>query len=540
MTQEMLLNVSGLTIRFGAREVVHDLGFTLKQGETLALVGASGSGKTVSALTIPNLLPAPPQCVVSGSVKLLGQERVGLTDKQAAPARGSKVGVVFQEPMTALNPLHTIGRQLAEPLKLHTRLNQPQRRSRVLELLEEVGLPYLAARLDAYPHQLSGGERQRLMIAMAIACEPALLIADEPTTALDVTLQAQVLQLLKTLQKKMGMGLLFISHDLPLVRQFADRILVLQDGRKVEEGGAAEIFATPKHPYTKQLLAALLPDAPPAPVAKNKDDALLRLDHLSIAYAHARPGLFGWLQGPLLKPAVRDITLALPRGQTLGLVGESGSGKTTLALALLRLLPPKAKLEGPVVLLGQRLDQLQGDALRAIRKEVQLVFQDPYGSLNPRLTVAQIIGEGLEVHFPALTRAERETRVKKALQEVGLPEDAAHRHPHAFSGGQRQRIAIARAFVLEPSLLVLDEPTSALDVLLQAQILKLLTELQARKGTSFILISHDMRVICAMAHQVLVLKDGAAVEQGPASDVIGAPKADYTKTLLKAAYALQA
>jgi microcin C transport system ATP-binding protein len=534
-----LLTVENLTIRFGNRVVVDGVSFAVDAGETVALVGASGSGKTVSALAVPGLLPLPPQCRIGGSVKLLGNERVGLSDSAAAKARGRDVGVVFQEPMTALNPLHTLGRQLEEPLKLHTRMRADERAARIQSLLAEVGLSYLGERLDAYPHQLSGGERQRLMIAMAIACEPALLIADEPTTALDVTIQAQVLQVLKAQQERLKMGMLFISHDLPLVRKLADRIVVLNEGKVVESGKAADVFHNPQHPYTKQLLAALLPDAPAMPEARAAEP-VLTTDALSVAYAHTRPGIFGWLKEPLLKPAISDISITLPEGQTLGLVGESGSGKSTLALALMRLLPPQTHTQGPIVLLSNRMDELQGDALRGMRKEIQLVFQDPYGSLNPRLTVAQIIEEGLSVHFPALTSVEREKRVLRALGEVGLPQDAADRYPHAFSGGQRQRIAIARALVLEPRLMVLDEPTSALDVLLQAQILKLLTNLQEKLGLSYILISHDMRVIRAMAHQLLVLKNGEAVEQGEAAQVLNTPKHAYTQRLLQAAFDLQA
>ncbi len=556
---------------------VQDLSFTVERGETVALVGASGSGKTVSALAIPGLLPPAPFCAMQGSIRLNGQELVGLRERAMAPLRGSKIGMVFQEPMTALNPLHPIGRQIAEPLKLHTTQRGPERRARVAALLERVGLTHLIARLEAYPHQLSGGERQRVMIAIAIACNPDLLIADEPTTALDVTIQAQVLALLQSIQAEFGMGLLFISHDLGVVKHLADRLVVLDQGVAVEQGSAAGIFAGPKHAYTRLLMAAQLPEGPPAPIIPaqagtqpsnetpnphtphamrsaegterhsasraecatvGNGQAALKLDRLGIAYAHPRPGILGWLRKPERKPAIADVSLSLPQGQTLGIVGESGSGKTTLALGLLRLLPPDAGLRGAVWLGDARIDALPRAALRPLRAKMQLVFQDPYGSLNPRLSVGEIVAEGLRVHQPTLPRAELEAKVAQALAEVDLPTDAAARYPHAFSGGQRQRIAIARALVLEPRLIVLDEPTSALDVLLQAQIVELLRGLQTRLSVSYVVISHDMRVVRALSHQLLVLRHGAVVEQGEAADIFAAPKADYTRTLMKAAYAL--
>ncbi len=574
-----LLSVDHLRIAFpraaGEMVAVRDLSFTVAAGETVALVGASGSGKTVSALAIPGLLPPPPACYVRGSVRLLGEELSGRSERELARVRGAKIGMVFQEPMTALNPLHTIGRQIAEPLRLHTPLDRAARRARVVELLARVGLGHLATRLDAFPHQLSGGERQRVMIASAIACNPALLIADEPTTALDVTVQAQVLALLKSIQAECGMGLLFISHDLGIVRQLADRMVVLKDGEAVEQGEASDIFAAPKHAYTRALMQALLPDTPPvvpplplgdyqcegigsggeggaqrltAPSAVHPagdphpnplpegEGTGLRLDNVGIAYPHPRPGLLGWLRAPEMRAAVREVSVSLPAGHTLGIVGESGSGKTTLALGLLRLLPQGAQLSGTVWLGANRLDTLPRAALRGLRKEMQFVFQDPYGSLNPRLNVGELVAEGLRVHAPALSAAAREAKVAKALAEVGMPPESMGRYPHAFSGGQRQRIAIARALVLEPKLIVLDEPTSALDVLLQAQIVELLRELQTRLGLSYLVISHDMRVVRALAHEVLVLRHGEVVERGAAATIFAAPKADYTRTLMQAAF----
>ena len=527
----MLLEVEDLAVHFrlGGRvlEAVRGVSFTLDRGEVLALVGESGSGKTVTALSILQLLPYPRAFHPRGSIRLLGHEMVGADERILLKIRGDRVGMVFQEPMTSLNPLHTVEKQIAEVLLLHRNMTREQARARVLELLRLVGIDEPERRLSAYPHQLSGGQRQRVMIAMAVANEPDLLIADEPTTALDVTVQAQILALIRDLQRRLGMAVLLITHDLTIVRRIADRVAVMREGEIVEQGPVREVLENPRHPYTRELLEAepkgrpLRPD-PTAPVVMEARD--LRV-HFPIQKGLLKRTV-GWVK------AVDGISLAVREGQTLGVVGESGSGKTTLGLALLRLV----RSEGRIVFVGREIQGLDGKRLRPLRREMQIVFQDPYGSLSPRMSVGEIVAEGLEVHGIGRTREERRERVARILEEVGLPAEAMDRYPHEFSGGQRQRIAIARAMVLEPRFVVLDEPTSALDVSVQAQIVRLLRALQERRGVAYLFISHDLRVVRALAHEVLVMRHGRAVEAGPAEEIFERPRHPYTRALLRAAF----
>ncbi len=527
----MLLEVEDLAVHFrlegGILEAVRGVSFTLEKGETLALVGESGSGKTVTALSIPQLLPYPRAFHPGGSIRLLGREMIGADEATLRAIRGNRVGMVFQEPMTSLNPLHTVEKQIAEVLLLHRRMDRAQARRRVLELLELVGIDDPERRLSAYPHQLSGGQRQRVMIAMAIANEPDLLIADEPTTALDVTIQAQILALLQDLQRRLGMALLLITHDLAIVRRIADRVAVMREGRIVEQGPTARVLQRPRHPYTRELLAAE-PKGPP----REPDPAapvLLEARDLRVHYP-IQKGLLrrtvGWVK------AVDGVDLMVRRGQTLGVVGESGSGKTTLGLALLRLITS----EGRIVFDGRDIQGWSWKQMRPLRREMQIVFQDPYGSLSPRMSVGEIIAEGLQVHGIGRDRAERRERVARILEEVGLDPAVMDRYPHEFSGGQRQRIAIARAMVLEPRFVVLDEPTSALDVSVQAQIVALLRELQRRHGVAYLFISHDLRVVRALAHEILVMRAGRVVEAGPARRILETPRHPYTRALVRAAF----
>jgi microcin C transport system ATP-binding protein len=516
-----LLAVEDLTIRFGAKAVVDGVSLTLDRGETLALVGESGSGKSLTALAILRLLP--PGAAVSGRVTLDG------TDMGAAPPgmlrriRGRTAGMIFQEPMTSLNPLHRIGRQVAEAMRLHG--NRPTR-AKVVALLESCGFAAAGERLDALPHQLSGGQRQRVMIAAALANDPPLLIADEPTTALDVTIQAQILDLLGEQKAKRGLALLLISHDLAIVRRHADRVCVMKDGRIVERGRVADIFAAPSHPYTRMLIESE-PRGAPEPLANGAPDVIAASD---IRVHFTRGG--GLLRRPVaVVRAVDGVSVSVRAGETVGLVGESGSGKSTMGLAMLRL----QRAEGRVVFLGQDLMALPPTPLRHARAKMQIVFQDPYGSLSPRMSVGDIIAEGLMVR-ERLTAAARAARVAAALAEVGMQADAAVRYPHEFSGGQRQRIAIARAIVLQPRLVVLDEPTSALDRSVQGQVVELLRGLQRKHGLSYLFISHDLAVVRALAHRVVVLREGRVVEQGPADALFAAPQADYTRALLAAAF----
>ena len=525
-----VLEVRDLRVRFRQDgrliEAVRGVSFTVGRGETVALVGESGSGKSVTALSTVSLLPDSAD--VTGSVRYDGTEMVGADAAALRRVRGNDISFIFQEPMTSLNPLHTIATQLGESLALHQGLRGDAARARIVELLRKVGIAEAESRLDAYPHQLSGGQRQRVMIAMALANGPDLLIADEPTTALDVTIQAQILALLADLKAREGLSLLFITHDLGVVRRIADRVCVMQGGEIVEQGPAAAIFGAPQHPYTRKLLAAE-PQGGPDPVA---DDAaeVLRTEHLRVWFPIHR-GFLRRTAGHV--KAVNDASLTVRAGETLGIVGESGSGKTTLALAILRLTAST----GPVVFLGQDLQGKGSRALRDVRRDLQVVFQDPFGSLSPRMTVQEIIAEGLGVHG-AVRGGDARSLVAGIMTEVGLDPAAMGRYPHEFSGGQRQRVAIARAMILRPRLVVLDEPTSALDMTVQVQIVALLRGLQRKWGLAYVFISHDLRVVRALAHQVMVMKNGDVVEAGPAARVFAQPEHDYTRALLAAALGL--
>ncbi len=528
-----LLDVRDLAVSFrqGGRitQAVGGISFALNRGRTLALVGESGSGKSVTALSIARLT-GQSGAVTSGTILFKGRNLIDAPDRELRAIRGQAITMVFQEPMTSLNPLHAIERQVGEILELHSARGAAKVRERVVELLREVGIPEPAARLGAYPHQLSGGQRQRVMIAMALANRPDLLIADEPTTALDVTVQAQILSLLKELQGKRGMAMLFITHDLGIVRRIADDVAVMQHGKIVETAAVAQIFASPKHPYTKMLLAAEPKGAPPPldPTAK----PIVTAENLRVWFPIKR----GFLRRTIGHvKAVDGVSLSVREGQTVGVVGESGSGKTTLGLAILRLI----RSEGPVTYLGQRIDRLDAAAMRPLRRDMQVVFQDPYGSLSPRLSVADIVAEGLTVQR-RLPLAQRREIVAQALADTGLDPAAMDRYPHEFSGGQRQRIAIARAIVLEPRFIVLDEPTSALDMSVQAQIVDLLRDLQQRRKLSYLFISHDLKVVRALAAEVIVMRQGIVVEAGPAERIFAAPREDYTKALFAAAFKIEA
>jgi microcin C transport system ATP-binding protein len=524
-----LVAVNNLTVAFGNRIVVNRVSFTLDRGETLALVGESGSGKTLTALSLLQLLPPGATC--DGRVVVDGQDVIGGKDGLLRRLRGGVAGMVFQEPMTSLNPLSRIGSQIAEAVRLHQRLPLAAARVRVIELLNEVGFPDATHRLDAYPHQLSGGQRQRVMIAMALANDPAVLIADEPTTALDVTIQAQILKLLAAEKAARGLALLMISHDLAIVRRFADRVCVMKDGTVVEAGRVSEVFDAPSHPYTRMLLAAE-PRGQPLPL-RPRTPTLIEGTGVRVHFP-IRRGVLRRTIGHVR--AVDGVDVVVHQGETVGLVGESGSGKSTMGYALLRLMPG----EGCIRFDGVDLAELEKPRLRALRSDMQIVFQDPFGSLSPRLTVSEIVGEGLLVHEPRLTRWQRGVRVAMALQEVGLPPDIGDRYPHEFSGGQRQRVAIARAIVLKPRFVVLDEPTSALDMSVQAQIVDLLQQLQADHQLGYLFISHDLRVVRALAHRIVVLRHGRVVEQGPAEEILTRPQHEYTRALVAAALTLDA
>jgi microcin C transport system ATP-binding protein len=527
---DTVLDVRDLAIRFRQDgriiDAVRGVSFTVAKGETVALVGESGSGKSVTALATVSLLPDSAE--VSGSVRYNGTEMVGADEPSLRRVRGNDISFIFQEPMTSLNPLHTIERQLGESLALHQGLSGAPARARIIDLLQKVGIREAESRLEAYPHQLSGGQRQRVMIAMALANGPELLIADEPTTALDVTIQAQILELLADLKRIEGLSLLFITHDLGVVRRIADRVCVMQGGEIVEQGPSAEIFRAPKHPYTQKLLAAE-PQGRPDPVAVDAPE-IVRTDGLRVWFPIHR-GFLRKTVGHV--KAVNDASLSVRAGETLGIVGESGSGKTTLALAILRLIPST----GPVVFLGQDLQRKHGRDLRDLRRNLQIVFQDPFGSLSPRMTVEQIIAEGLGVHGVERGRNQAEM-VAEIMTEVGLDPAAMARYPHEFSGGQRQRVAIARAMILRPKLVVLDEPTSALDMTVQVQIVELLRALQRKWGLAYLFISHDLRVVRALAHKVIVMKDGDVVEAGVGAQIFEAPQHPYTRALLSAAFGL--
>jgi microcin C transport system ATP-binding protein len=527
-----LLEVRGLSVSFGGHEVVHGIDFSLAAGEKLALVGESGSGKTVSALSLLRLIQ---NAELRGTAHFGGTDLLALGEHALRGIRGDRIAVIFQEPMTALNPLYSVGEQIVEVLQLKKGLTPAQARAGAIELLASTGIPEPARRAGAFPHQLSGGQRQRAMIAMALASQPQLLIADEPTTALDVTVRAQILTLLSDLQRQHGMALLLITHDLNLVRRFADRVAVMEKGHLVEQGEVQTVYAHPRHAYTRRLLAS----EARREVAEPPADAptVMQAQGLRVSYPVPLPGFQGWFRrGSFV--ALQGADFSIPAGMTLGVVGESGSGKSTLALAALGLLAHGGDLR--VGETGWEQARRAG-AERSLRRQIQVVFQDPFSSLSPRMTVEQIVGEGLSIHEPALDGAQRRDRVKAALADVGLVPDPGRagdwlqRYPHEFSGGQRQRLAIARALIVQPQLLVLDEPTSALDVTVQQQVLALLQRLQRERGLSYLLITHDIAVIQAMAHQVLVLKDGAVVEHGPAQQVLEQPRHAYTQALVQAA-----
>ncbi|MEM7473059.1 MAG: ABC transporter ATP-binding protein [Pseudomonadota bacterium] len=522
-----LLDVQDLKVSFSQdgtlTEAVKGVSFHVDKGETVALVGESGSGKSVSALSTVRLLADSAR--VSGQISYDGTDLSNASERELMAVRGNDISFIFQEPMTSLNPLHTLEKQITESLSLHQGLSGEPARDRVIELLEKVGIPQPAERLSSYPHQLSGGQRQRVMIAMALANGPELLIADEPTTALDVTIQAQILELLAELKAQEKMGMLFITHDLGVVRKIADRVYVMQHGEIVEHGPTAEIFGAPKHPYTKMLLEAEAAGVP-APVPENAQE-LVRTEDLRIWFPIER-GLMKRTVGHV--KAVNAASISVRAGETLGIVGESGSGKTTLALAVMRLISS----QGPIHFQDRDIQGLKSRQLRPLRADMQIVFQDPYGSLSPRMTVEQIIAEGLSVHG---TEAGRDTRdmVAEIMEEVGLEPDMMHRYPHEFSGGQRQRIAIARAMILRPKLVVLDEPTSALDMTVQVQIVELLRALQRKYELAYLFISHDLKVVRALSHKVMVMKQGDVVETGLAEDVFSNPQTEYTQQLLAAA-----
>ncbi|CAN7547212.1 ABC transporter ATP-binding protein [Devosia sp. LjRoot16] len=529
-----MLQVDDLHVEFatehGQVPAVRGVSFDIQPGQTVALVGESGSGKSVTALSVLKLLPYPAASHSKGRILFNGQDLLHTDDRTIRGVRGNAISMIFQEPMSSLNPLHTVERQVSEALILHRGMRRAAARARTIELLSEVGIPDPASRLDDFPHQLSGGQRQRVMIAMALANEPQLLIADEPTTALDVTIQAQILELLMSLQKKRGMAILFITHDLHIVRKMAEITHVMTEGRIVESGATETVFAAPQHAYTKKLLAAEPKGDPPA---TSEAEPIVAAEKLRVWFPIKR-GFFRRTVGHI--KAVDDVDISIRRGETLGVVGESGSGKTTLGRALLRLIGS----EGRIVYLGRPIERLSWGAMRPLRKDLQIVFQDPFGSLSPRMSIAEIIAEGLAVHAPRLTPDERDSRVVRALTEVGLDPEARFRYPHEFSGGQRQRIAIARAMVLEPKFVVLDEPTSALDMSVQAQVVDLLRDLQRRHGLTYLFISHDLRVVRALANQLMVMRNGKVVEHGPAAEIFAAPQSDYTRALMAAAFAVEA
>jgi microcin C transport system ATP-binding protein len=528
-----LLDVRNLNVRFrqGGNETiaVDGVSFTLKRGTTLALVGESGSGKSVTALSIVRLLSRAAE--VQGQVLFKGEDLLAYREARLREIRGAQITMVFQEPMTSLNPLHTIARQIGEILELHGARGAQKIKDRIIELLQEVGIPDPAARLGAFPHQLSGGQRQRVMIAMALANRPDLFIADEPTTALDVTVQAQILELLKELQARHNMAMLFITHDLGIVRKIADDVAVMQKGKIVETNTMAEIFADPRHPYTRALIAAEPKGTPPAIDMAGK--TIIEASDIRVWFPIKR-GFFRRTVG--FVKAVDSVSISVREGETVGVVGESGSGKTTLGLAILRLI----RCEGAIVFLGRSIERLNFTQMRPLRRDMQIVFQDPYGSLSPRLPVADIVAEGLGVQYKTMSTARKREIVAQALTDTGLDPEAMDRYPHEFSGGQRQRIAIARAIVLEPKLIVLDEPTSALDMSVQAQIVDLLRDLQKRRGLAYLFISHDLKVVRALASEIIVMRDGKVVESGPAVDLLANPRSAYTRALFAAAFEVKA
>ncbi|MDB5522596.1 MAG: oligopeptide transporter ATP-binding protein [Rhizobium sp.] len=530
-----LLSVRDLSVAFhqggSTALAVEHISFDIAKGEVVALVGESGSGKSVTANSILKLLPYPAASHPSGEILFKGKDLLGVRPEELRQVRGNDITMIFQEPMTSLNPLHDIERQVSEILHLHQPVARGEARKRVIELLTQVGIREPEKRLGAYPHELSGGQRQRVMIAMALANRPELLIADEPTTALDVTVQAQILELLRKLKTDHGMSMLFITHDLGIVRKIADRVCVMTKGRIVETGPTAEIFANPQHAYTKHLLAAEPKGEPP--LVDEAKPIIIETQDLKVWF----PIKTGFLRRVTDHvKAVDGIDLKLKAGHTLGIVGESGSGKTTLGLALTRLISSK----GRIAFVGSDIQGATFSTMRPLRRQMQIVFQDPYGSLSPRMSVGDIVGEGLGVHEPNISEAERDRMVAEALAETGLDPETRHRYPHEFSGGQRQRIAIARAMVLKPKFVMLDEPTSALDMSVQAQVVELLRELQAKHDLAYLFISHDLRVVRALANEIIVMRNGKVVEQGPSRELFSAPKEDYTKALLAAALNLEA
>jgi microcin C transport system ATP-binding protein len=529
-----LLSIRDLSVAFGLGErrvlAVDRVSLDINRGETVALVGESGSGKSVTALSIMKLLPYPPAHHPSGTIHFKGQELLALPEHEIRKVRGNDITIIFQEPLTSLNPLHTLEKQLTEVMLLHQGITGEAARKRIVELLDQVGIPDPAGRLASYPHQLSGGQRQRVMIAMALANEPDLLIADEPTTALDVTVQAQILKLLKEIQARAGMAMLFITHDLGIVRKIADRVCVMKEGQIVEQGPVERVYEAPDHPYTKALLEAQ-PKPDPAPL-KPHAPMVVETKDLKVWFPIKR-GVLRKTVGHI--KAVDGVDVAVRKGETLGVVGESGSGKTTLGLAILRLISS----DGPIVFMGQQLQGLKFKQMLPYRRDMQIVFQDPYGSLSPRMSVSDIVEEGLWVHHPNLSEDERERRVVQALTDVGLDPDTRFRYPHEFSGGQRQRIAVARAIALEPTFVMLDEPTSALDMLIQSQIVDLLRDLQKRRDLTYLFISHDLRVVAALASRVVVMRGGKIVEEGPAEELFKNPKTAYTRALFAAAFNLE-
>jgi microcin C transport system ATP-binding protein len=533
-TANPLLDVRDLSVAFrqGGQDsiAVDRISFKIDKGQCVALVGESGSGKSVSALSVLKLLPYPTAHHPTGQIRFKGREVLQLDERDLRGLRGNDISIIFQEPMTSLNPLHTIEQQIGEILQLHGGVRGQAAQTRIIELLTQVGIRDPESRLGSYPHQLSGGQRQRVMIAMALANEPDLLIADEPTTALDVTVQAQILELLGDIRKRLGMSLLFITHDLGIVRRIADVVCVMNKGKIVEQGPVEQVFTAPQHPYTRALLAAEpKPDpAPPRPDEK----VVIAADDLKVWFPIKR-GFFRRTVGQI--KAVDGVSVSVRKGETLGVVGESGSGKTTLGLALLRLISSN----GPIVFLGRDIQGLRFKEMLPIRRDMQIVFQDPFGSLSPRMSVGDIIAEGLSVHQPKLSDEQREQRVIKALESVGLDPATRFRYPHEFSGGQRQRISIARAVVLEPSFIVLDEPTSALDMLFQAQMVDLLRDLQRKNDLTYVFISHDLRVVASLASHLIVMRHGKVVEEGPAAEIFNNPKNDYTRALFAAAFRME-
>lgn len=531
-----LLSVEDLSVffRVGLQEVraVEHVSFSISAGQTVALVGESGSGKSATAHAILRLLPYPKAYHPQGRILFEGKDLLQAPPKTLQEVRGGRIGIIFQEPMTSLNPLHTIKRQIEETLTLHQNLNEKERKKKVLELLDLVGFEEGKQRLKAYPHQLSGGQRQRVMIAMALACSPCLLIADEPTTALDVTLQAEILRRLKMIQEQTQMALLLITHNLGLVEKMADHVLVMSQGKIIESGPKEKVLQSPQHAYTKRLLASE-PTGAPYPLNPNTP-LLLEGKGISVSFGET-PRFFFFTKQPKKKIAVNNVSFLLHKGETLGIVGESGSGKTTLALAILKLL----EAQGTLIFQGKNIDELKKKKFKELRQFLQIVFQDPFGSLNPRLSVGQIIAEGIEVHHLVPNFTEQDKRVSQVLRDVGLNPDDRHRYPHEFSGGQRQRIAIARTLVLDPALIILDEPTSALDLSIQAEVLTLLKNLQEKYAFSYLFISHDLKVVKSISHRVMVMQKGKVIEQGPTEEVFRSPQHAYTKSLIAAALAFE-